>query len=369
MKSFLSEYGFAILSTIVVILIIMMISPVGNSVKEALKGTVIKFSGSAENGLDGIDTDSLFNSRNNYEFDGNYYKGDLFKDDSDDYLFYISDITDDTVCTIGSPNYETLDIQISNNISSYCESRDEFDHFVDSLTFVRHNYRPTNNAEIVPVELRDKDLIFAGDSYSWFRIIDGQYYIYYVSIHDTESLEGTVDLDPYEASADEIEEAAFEPFMKVVARNWNPLNFDEAFPEFAVGQEVYLKNSYENFYVSKICGEKVFLSHFPVHEEPESEAYGGFIQNVYAYASTQPEISCDMEGMPISAFSYNIGKSRFEVDPTAFDIIFKPLNQDFSTVRVQFNASKRYYEYNSIHVHFTLLDGKLSGYESNTKYE
>lgn len=364
MKSFLSEYGFAILSTVVVILIIMMISPVGNSVKEALKGTVIKFSGSAENGLDGIDTDSLFNSRNNYEFDGNYYKGDLFRDDGDGYLFYISDISDDNICSIASPNYETLDIQINNNIGSYCEPKDGFIHYIEGFTFVRHNYKPTSNVELVPIELRDKDLVLMGEeSYSWVRIIDSQYYLYYASIYDIESLEGTVEPNPYDPSIEEVEEMSFEPFMKVVAHNWDPLNLDEVYPEFAVGQKVYLKGSSNSYYyVRKICGEKVFLSASspltPVI--PGTEAYGGFIENVYAARpADQTEITCDMEGIPISAFTFNNNKLRFELDPTTFDIRYKPNNQEAVIIRVQYNSSKSRYEYNSAEVRLVLVDGRL----------
>lgn len=54
MKAFLEEYGFAILATIIVILIIMMISPVGISIRESLRSVVFKFDGSVQNGLDTV---------------------------------------------------------------------------------------------------------------------------------------------------------------------------------------------------------------------------------------------------------------------------------------------------------------------------
>ena len=52
MKAFLEEYGFAILSAIVVILLIMMISPVGTKIKESLTGITHSFTETADNGLD-----------------------------------------------------------------------------------------------------------------------------------------------------------------------------------------------------------------------------------------------------------------------------------------------------------------------------
>lgn len=52
MKSFLEEYGFAILAAIIVIILIMMVSPVGTSVKESLGSVVFKFTGTANDGLD-----------------------------------------------------------------------------------------------------------------------------------------------------------------------------------------------------------------------------------------------------------------------------------------------------------------------------
>lgn len=55
MKAFLEEYGFSILAAIVVIVLIMMISPVGVSVRTALGGMVGKFDGSVQNGLSTMD--------------------------------------------------------------------------------------------------------------------------------------------------------------------------------------------------------------------------------------------------------------------------------------------------------------------------
>ena len=54
MKAFLQEYGFSILAAIVIILLIMMISPVGVSIKESLNSVVTNFSSTAENGIDNV---------------------------------------------------------------------------------------------------------------------------------------------------------------------------------------------------------------------------------------------------------------------------------------------------------------------------
>ena len=52
MKSFLEEYGFAILAAIVVILLIAMASPVGNLIRDSIKGVVVKFSNKTNSMLD-----------------------------------------------------------------------------------------------------------------------------------------------------------------------------------------------------------------------------------------------------------------------------------------------------------------------------
>ena len=55
MKSFLNEYGFAILSTVVVILIILMISPVGIAIRHGLYDIVLKFTDSASAGMEQLE--------------------------------------------------------------------------------------------------------------------------------------------------------------------------------------------------------------------------------------------------------------------------------------------------------------------------
>lgn len=52
MKSFLEEYGFAILAAIVVILLIAMSTPVGNLIKAQIMGMVDKFANTADKKLD-----------------------------------------------------------------------------------------------------------------------------------------------------------------------------------------------------------------------------------------------------------------------------------------------------------------------------
>ena len=57
MKDFLSEYGFAILAAIVVILLIAMCTPVGNLIKNQVMGTVDKFAAKTESKLYSMDAD------------------------------------------------------------------------------------------------------------------------------------------------------------------------------------------------------------------------------------------------------------------------------------------------------------------------
>ena len=58
MKDFLSEYGFAILAAIVVILLIAMCTPVGNLIKNQVLGVVDSFAGKTEAKLAAIDDDA-----------------------------------------------------------------------------------------------------------------------------------------------------------------------------------------------------------------------------------------------------------------------------------------------------------------------
>lgn len=58
MKDFLSEYGFAILAAIVVILLIAMCTPVGNLIKNQVLGVVDSFAGKTEAKLAALDDDA-----------------------------------------------------------------------------------------------------------------------------------------------------------------------------------------------------------------------------------------------------------------------------------------------------------------------
>ena len=55
MKAFLEEYGFVILIAIVIILLIVMATPVGNSIKASVLSLVDRFSGTATSKLDKAD--------------------------------------------------------------------------------------------------------------------------------------------------------------------------------------------------------------------------------------------------------------------------------------------------------------------------
>lgn len=85
MKAFLEEYGFSILAAIVVILLIMMISPVGVSIKESLGSIVNKFDGAVSNG---IDTNVVFNGGTG---DSNYSNEDLPDMNNENYYYEIYD--------------------------------------------------------------------------------------------------------------------------------------------------------------------------------------------------------------------------------------------------------------------------------------
>ena len=60
MKSFLEEYGFAILAAIVVVLLIVMASPVGNTVRDSLEGVTTTFGDKTENMIGKIETEAMF---------------------------------------------------------------------------------------------------------------------------------------------------------------------------------------------------------------------------------------------------------------------------------------------------------------------
>lgn len=85
MKAFLEEYGFSILAAIVVILLIMMISPVGVSIKESLGSIVNKFDGAVSNG---IDTNVVFNGATG---NSNHTNEDLPEMNNEHYYYEIYD--------------------------------------------------------------------------------------------------------------------------------------------------------------------------------------------------------------------------------------------------------------------------------------
>lgn len=79
MKSFLEEYGFAILSAIVVILLIMMISPVGDAVKDSLSGTVNKFALAADGANNKMEDAFKFDESVKTDKAGMYKNGTMVK--------------------------------------------------------------------------------------------------------------------------------------------------------------------------------------------------------------------------------------------------------------------------------------------------
>ena len=83
MKSFLEEYGFAILAAIIVIVLIMMVSPVGTAVRGSVDSIVHKFTGTANNGLDSA-TGKFEQTLNNIQEEGNTYYADENEDEDED---------------------------------------------------------------------------------------------------------------------------------------------------------------------------------------------------------------------------------------------------------------------------------------------
>lgn len=65
MKSFLEEYGYAILGVIVVIVLIAMVTPLGKVIKSALANVVNNFSAKTQNKLDGALNDLNITELNN----------------------------------------------------------------------------------------------------------------------------------------------------------------------------------------------------------------------------------------------------------------------------------------------------------------
>lgn len=141
MKAFLEEYGFSILAAIVVILLIMMISPVGVSIKESLNGIVKGFDGSVSNGLNGLSLDGSHVVSNNGEYDieldnENYiyaiydvYPGHF--SDGSRYAYYKLDKqTLDFIELIGVDPERERPVHETKTFVSYSQPRQEGDNFI-----------------------------------------------------------------------------------------------------------------------------------------------------------------------------------------------------------------------------------------------
>ena len=87
MKAFLEEYGFVILIAIVIILLIVMATPVGNSIKASVLSLVDRFSGTATSKLDKADQGDFTASIRQASGD-NYVFLDLNSDSTTDQYYY-----------------------------------------------------------------------------------------------------------------------------------------------------------------------------------------------------------------------------------------------------------------------------------------
>lgn len=82
MKAFLEEYGFVILIAIVIILLIVMATPVGNSIKASVLSLVDRFSGTATSKLDKADQGDF--TANLRQATGGTTTGDIYLDINSD---------------------------------------------------------------------------------------------------------------------------------------------------------------------------------------------------------------------------------------------------------------------------------------------
>ena len=364
MKSFLSEYGFAILSTVVVILVIMMISPVGNFVKEALKGTVIKFSGSAENGLDNIHVFDLQNHNGKSEFDGTIYQRDLLFTPMG--YVYITSSDSENTCYLASQFLSDVDEMIYDGVESMeCAPTAMV---VDSVSrgdviFIMHNYLPGTEIVLEGIyNAQNGDLIFVDDGYYWVKL-DGDsarlYNVYVDSSLSDENIVGSVNRSSYNTlGGDEISLIGYQSSdFRFIVHNWEPTNLENMY-SLATGDSVYIKHLNTRFSVRCICDDKVIL-----YIKPNVTASAnGLLQEVSAVAIDY----CSLTGVPLDAISYNYEEDIFEFDPTKYDIQIERLEGDTVNGRLSYDSYEDAYVYNDNIVDFDLKDGAIIAIEAHS---
>ena len=124
MKAFLQEYGFAILATIVVILLIMMVSPVGIKIRDSIEGVVLKFGDSAENGLDSANLklndslNTLVNGENGGSDSGSTTEPETTDPVEDGFTVSVSPMSDHTRLRLQFDGKEGETIELSK-VSSF----------------------------------------------------------------------------------------------------------------------------------------------------------------------------------------------------------------------------------------------------------
>lgn len=178
MKAFLEEYGFSILAAIVVILLIMMISPVGTSVKESLGGIITSFTGTANEGLDSASNvlannlDSLGSESQNSETTNVCYSGyclyDLLavKSGSRTNYIWITNINEEEA-TVSIVFKEDEHFRISEFVDS--ESLAILVSASGDISLIQHNWHPETVPEPDGVSV-GAHIIFNGTTYAISQI-------------------------------------------------------------------------------------------------------------------------------------------------------------------------------------------------------
>lgn len=180
MKAFLEEYGFSILSAIVVILLIMMISPVGTSVKESLGGIITSFTGTANEGLDNASNvlannlNALGSQSQNSETSNVCYSGyclyDLLavKEGAITYYMWISNINEEELTVyLVFKNGEDFNLSELGHSGPLTDLESEY----DDVSLFQHNWHPETVPEPDGVSV-GTHILFNGTIYVISQIND-----------------------------------------------------------------------------------------------------------------------------------------------------------------------------------------------------
>ena len=180
MKAFLEEYGFSILLAIVVILLIMMISPVGTSVKESLGGIVTSFTGTANEGLDSASNvlanslDTLVSESQNSESTNVCYSGiclyDLLAAENGvrTHYLWITNINEEEVTARivfnKDEHFQVSDFANSGSLNDLVSASGD-------ISLIQHNWHPETVSEPDGVSV-GTHISFNGTTYAISQIDD-----------------------------------------------------------------------------------------------------------------------------------------------------------------------------------------------------